>query len=90
MVGRKYATTNSYRYGFNGKEPENDLANDNYDFGDRIFDGRTGRWLSLDPLQTKFPGLSPYNYCYNSPITYYDDDGKVGAGSRPARRITSK
>lgn len=36
------------RYGFNGKEKDFETANDDYDFGARIYDGRLGRWLSLD------------------------------------------
>jgi RHS repeat-associated protein len=46
------------------------------DFGARIYDTRLGRWLSLDPLQAKYPNLSPYNFCANNPIFYIDPDGK--------------
>jgi len=69
---------NSYRYGFNGKEMDNELYGDGnqYDFGARIQDPRLGRWLSTDPLQTKYAGLSPYSYVNNSPILMIDNDGK--------------
>jgi RHS repeat-associated protein len=65
-----------YRYGFNGKEKDFETANDNYDFGARVYDGRLGRWLSLDPLIYKYPSLNPFNFASNSPIIFYDPNGK--------------
>lgn len=47
-----------------------------YDFGARMYDARLGRWLSLDPLQAKYPHMSPYNFCANNPIIFKDVDGK--------------
>lgn len=47
-----------------------------YDFGARIYDGRLGRWMALDPLMIKYSYLSPYNFVANSPIIYIDPDGK--------------
>jgi RHS repeat-associated protein len=65
-----------YRYGFNGKEKDEDIGGGNYDFGARIYNARLGRWMSVDPLANKYPYLSPYNYCANNPIIYIDYDGK--------------
>lgn len=66
-------------YGFNGKENDNEVKGDGnaYDFGARIMDPRLGRWLSLDPLQEKYPSFSAYNYTMNNPILFIDPDGKV-------------
>ncbi len=79
MTGRKYSV-GSYRYGFNGKEKDNEVKGEGnqYDYGDRIYDPRTGRWLSVDPMQKIIPGLTPYNYCYDNPINFIDPDGKLG------------
>ena len=77
MPGRKFDAGTGYRYGFNGKEKDKDITNGDLDFGARIYDSRLGRWLSLDPLQAKYPGLSPYNFVANSPIRFIDPDGKV-------------
>lgn len=77
--GRKFVKGSSkYRYGFNGKEKDNeDYGEGNaYDFGARIYDPRIGRWLSKDPLQKKYPNLCPYNFCANNPIIFVDPNGK--------------
>jgi RHS repeat-associated protein len=66
-----------YRYGFNGKEKDFETSSDNYDFGARIYDGRLGRWLSLDPLMKKYPNASNYLFSHNSPISLIDPSGKV-------------
>ena len=34
------------------------------------------KWLSVDPLADKYPGISPYAYCAWNPIKYVDPDGK--------------
>jgi RHS repeat-associated protein len=67
-----------HRYGFNNMEgdPEIKGSGNSYDFGARIYDPRIGRWLSRDPLEAKYPSLSPYNFVNNNPIIYVDVDGK--------------
>jgi len=62
--GRQYAqgALGAYRYGFNGKEQDNEVkgAGDEIDYRMRVFGPRIGRFLSLDPLQKKFAWNSPY------------------------------
>jgi RHS repeat-associated protein len=79
MSSRSFNASSS-RYGFNGKEKddENNVAGGSYDFGERIYDSRLGRWLSLDPLMRKYAGLSPYNFTFNNPIIFNDPDGRDG------------
>jgi RHS repeat-associated protein len=72
LAGRKY-NDNTYRYGFNDKVKGNENS---YDFGARLYDSRIGRWLSLNPLITKYPNLNPYNFVANSPLVAIDVDGK--------------
>jgi RHS repeat-associated protein len=84
MPGRKYSQVNSsYRYGFNGKEKDNeDYGEGNaYDFGARIYDPRLGRFLSVDPLYKDYSMYTPYQYANNSPIGQIDVDGEVGKPS---------
>lgn len=45
-------------------------------FAGRYYDAATGRFLQVDPLASKYPSLSPYNYCANSPLIFIDPDGK--------------
>ena len=35
------------------------------------------KWLSVDPLSDKYPGISPYAYAAWNPIKYVDPDGKI-------------
>ncbi len=54
----------AYRFSFNGKEKDDETygGSNEYDYGDRIYNPRLGRWLSLDPLIAKYAYLSPYNF----------------------------
>jgi RHS repeat-associated protein len=76
MPNRTYSTP-SYRYGFNGKEKDDDVKGEGnqIDYGMRIYDPRLGRFLSLDPLMKKYPGLAPYNGLANNPNIFKDPDG---------------
>jgi RHS repeat-associated protein len=77
MPGRKYSQPNSsYRYGFNGQENDNSTGEGNLDFGARIYDGRVGKFLSLDPLMKKYPNESNYAFVSNSPLLFADFDGR--------------
>lgn len=78
MPGRSYTSSLEYRYGLNGmeKNSEFNLSKDCYDFGSRIYDARLGRWLSIDPLYSKYTDISPYAYAANSPLYFIDIDGE--------------
>jgi RHS repeat-associated protein len=62
-----------YSFRFNGKEDE--LSVNLYDLGERFFDARLARMLSLDPLMFKYPFWSPYSYANNSPVLIVDLNG---------------
>jgi len=77
MVGKNYSS-NSYRYGFNGKEKDDEIkgsSGTSYDYGFRIYDPRLGRFLSVDPIARSFPWYTPYQYAGNKPIVAIDMDG---------------
>jgi RHS repeat-associated protein len=79
MPGRKFTQANiSYRFGFNGKENDKDINAGGQDYGARIYDGRLGRWLSVDPLadHPNQVDKSPYSAFWNNPIMYDDPDGQ--------------
>jgi RHS repeat-associated protein len=69
----------NYRFGFNGQESDNEVYGDkqSYNFEFRMLDARLGRFWSVDPLADKYPGLSPYAYCNNSPVNLIDPDGNA-------------
>ena len=77
--GRQYAQRmlGSYRYGFNGKEQDNEVkgVGDQIDYGARVYDPRIGKFLSIDPLSEKFPWYTPYQFAGNKPILNTDLDG---------------
>ena len=74
MPGRKFAAE-SYRYGFQGQERENDIVGEGFAFKYRIHDARVGRFLSVDPLELSFPWNSPYAFSENSVIAFIELEG---------------
>ncbi len=77
MPGRSYSASGAYRYGFNGKENDNEVKGEGnqQDYGMRIYDPRLGRFLSVDPLTGSFPMLTPYQFASNRSIQGIDLDG---------------
>jgi len=78
MPGRKYkAGSGLYRYGFNGKENDNEVKGDGneQDYGMRIYEPRIGRFLSEDPITKNYPELTPYQFASNRPVDGIDEDG---------------
>ena len=76
-VERKKNWTSCYRYGFNGKETDNEVkGNGNQqDYGFRIYDPRVAKFLSVDPLRNDYPWYTPYQFAGNKPIWAVDLDG---------------
>jgi len=77
-IAERSFSTAGYRYGFNGQEKVDEIKGEgnSYDFGARIYDPRSGRWLSVDPLASKYPQWSPYSAMANNPIMFFDADGR--------------
>ena len=65
----------SYRYGFNGKEKDDEGmggGGSTYDYGFRIYNPQIAKFLSVDPLTAKYPELTPYQFASNRPIDCID------------------
>ncbi len=69
---REYRNITPYR--FNGKELDSET--ELYYYGARYYNPSTALWLGVDPLASKYPGVSPYVYCVGNPVKYVDPDGK--------------
>jgi RHS repeat-associated protein len=83
-VPNRHDPGNSYRYGFQGQEKDDELKGEgnalNYTY--KMHDPRVGRFLSLDPLSKNFPFLTPYQFASNNPIANNDIEGLEGISYR--------
>jgi len=68
-------TGREHKYGFGGKEYNDELGLNWYDVSARNYDPALGRWMNLDPLAEKMRRHSPYNYAFDNPIFWTDPDG---------------
>ena len=73
-VNISYAS-NDNRYTFNGKERQDLLDLNTYDFGARMHASDIARWSTVDPLCEDYYSQSLFNYCGNSVVKYADSFG---------------
>lgn len=77
MTFNGYRRENSLgnKYLYNGKEFQNELGLDWYDYGARMYDPAVGRFFTQDRFAEKYLDFSPYQYAANNPILYIDMNG---------------
>src|SRR6218665_1766633 len=83
MRGRNFAL-NSYRYGYQGSEKDNEIRGDGNHFTTLYREGNTEllTWWSPDPTANEQPWQSPYSYMDGNPVLMNDPEGdysKFGA-----------
>ena len=72
-----YVPVNTYNYKYNGKELQEELGLNMYDYGARNYDPAIGRWFNIDPLADTHPEMTPYRYCFNNPVNVTDPSGML-------------
>lgn len=65
----------SYKYKYNGKELQDELGLNMYDYGMRNYDPALGRWNVIDPFSEMYHAVSGYNYVLNNPLSNIDPTG---------------
>ncbi|MDR1346784.1 MAG: hypothetical protein LBK03_08815, partial [Bacteroidales bacterium] len=71
--GRTEIEVSLKRYKYCGKERDEETGL--YYYGMRYYAAWLCRFVSVDPLQFKYPHYTPYQYAGNKPITFIDLDG---------------
>ena len=77
LVPNRHGSSNSYRYGFQGQEKDDELKGEgnslNYTF--RMHDPRVGRFFATDPLEKDYPWYTPYQFSGNKVISAIELEG---------------
>jgi RHS repeat-associated protein len=74
------------KYKFSGKELDDELGLNEYDFGARMYDPAIARWGCFDPMADLAPHWTPFRYSFNNPVNVTDPSGmaevsdQVGGG----------
>ena len=61
------------RYRYTGKERDEESGL--YYHGARYYIPWLARWTASDPMESKYAGMSPYNYSFNNPVMFNDPSG---------------
>ena len=66
-----------YKRKYNGKEWQDELGLNWYDYGARNYQADIGRWINLDPMAEQRAWASPYNFVQGNPLNRIDADGML-------------
>ena len=87
VVREDYPRQAGNRYKYNGKE-EQTTGNLGYlDYGARMYETSSGRWLTVDPMAESYYSVSPYAYCANNPVNFIDPTGMIWEDPQEAERL---
>jgi RHS repeat-associated protein len=72
MLHKPKAFDNDNKYLYNGKELQEDLALNMFDYGARFYDPQIGRWHVIDLMSERHYDYTPFAYVFNNPIGKID------------------
>ena len=75
MTSSLYESSTNNDFLYNGKELNEEMGLDWYDYGFRMYDPTLGRWHVQDPLLESHFNYTPYHYVFNNPINFIDPFG---------------
>jgi RHS repeat-associated protein len=75
MEGNWNGAMGAFKYGYNGKELNDELGLDWNDYGARNYDPAIGRFMTVDLLSEHDYETNPYHYVTNNPIIFTDPFG---------------
>ncbi|MEM8970023.1 MAG: RHS repeat-associated core domain-containing protein, partial [Bacteroidota bacterium] len=78
------------KYLYNGKELQDELGLNWYDYGARMLDASLGRWHVIDPMSDVYHSESPYNYTLNNPINLIDPNGMYVEGAEAWNQLNEE
>jgi RHS repeat-associated protein len=70
-----YDASSDNKYLYNGKELQDKMDLDWYDYGARFYDPKIGRFFTQDAYTEKYLDFSQYQYAANNPISIIDING---------------
>ena len=71
-----YASSLNHKFKYNGKEFQDELGLNMYDYGARNYDPSIGRTNTFDPHGENYYSLSLNSFFANNPISYIDPSGE--------------